>query len=334
MKKMTQKQIAAELNVSPSTVSIVLNNPQSPKVSESKREAILAMSGAHGLKRQQVKRHGIHTIAILLGIKGELPSYASRLLAGIHEEAFLRDVQVVTDFNEDSWLARLERGEAQSGIVATLEEGMSLDRLAKDDVCFLNVHDAKAHHRVIAQEREGVCRAIEYFFEMGHRKILFISDREQPHAIGHHRERLMGFMEALYHAGHSFDSSQVWNTYGLSEEERHQDLKDFMSKGYTAAMVYNDFLALKIQQDLLVLRASLPKDMSLIGFDNSPFCEQLSPRLSSIDVDYERMGAEAVHLLFQNSVEDKATEQSSVFHPRTRLCQTRLSCRDSVANLN
>ncbi len=68
-------------------------------------------------------------------------------------------------------------------------------------------------------------------------------------------------------------------------------------KAPTAILCYSDFLAPSVYRALAELGLRIPEDVSVMGYSGSPFSEYLNPPLSTIAIDYRRMGQLAVEIL-------------------------------------
>ena len=67
----------------------------------------------------------------------------------------------------------------------------------------------------------------------------------------------------------------------------------------TAFFADNDMIALGAMKALEELGYRIPQDISIIGFDDLPYCEISTPRLSSMRVPKQEMGKLAVDRLVE-----------------------------------
>jgi LacI family transcriptional regulator len=70
-----------------------------------------------------------------------------------------------------------------------------------------------------------------------------------------------------------------------------------LSERPTAVLAANDETAAGILQVAQELGLRVPEDVSVVGFDDTPFAQVLSPRLSTVRQPLEQMAAEAVNML-------------------------------------
>ena len=61
----------------------------------------------------------------------------------------------------------------------------------------------------------------------------------------------------------------------------------------TAIMVSDDILAVALERSCIEIGLSIPKDLSIISFNNSLFARLTSPQLTSIDINSCQLGIEA-----------------------------------------
>src|SRR5204862_3605703 len=66
-----------------------------------------------------------------------------------------------------------------------------------------------------------------------------------------------------------------------------------------AVVCYNDMVAIGFMGVASTLGISIPADMSVVGIDNIPFGRFTSPALTTVDTQSERLGEEAMQLLFR-----------------------------------
>jgi len=65
----------------------------------------------------------------------------------------------------------------------------------------------------------------------------------------------------------------------------------------TAILCASDTIAARLYGICAEMGIRIPEDLSVIGFDNQPICQQLSPPLTSIDYDIDQVARHAVSIL-------------------------------------
>jgi LacI family transcriptional regulator len=148
----------------------------------------------------------------------------------------------------------------------------------------------KAQHLFSLQidDAEGSMLAVRHLVELGHRHIAFIAGSENhPDAT----ERLRGYRLALKDAGIDFDAKLVvvgdWHEEGGVRAT--QQLLDSKTK-FTALFCVNDQTAYGACLALYRRGLSVPRDVSLIGFDDLPSSTYRLPPLTSVRQSVGELG--------------------------------------------
>ena len=176
--------------------------------------------------------------------------------------------------------------------------------------------------RVMVDNVGGAAQAADYLVELGHRKIAMISG---PLNTLPGRERNDGFLQALERAG-------------IEMRPEYDVVADFReSGGYnamlqllalpavpTAVFCANNLMTLGTLKALQAMRISVPKQISVLGFDDLETASLLDPPLTVIDRPMVDQGVLAARLLFSRLDKSDAGDCQHVVLP-TRLVK-RQSC--------
>lgn len=144
---------------------------------------------------------------------------------------------------------------------------------------------------VVADDRSGGRMACEMLLGKGHRHIagFFKSDDIQGH------RRYSGYAEALRNAGCAIEDDHVlW----YATENRNSLLSDGAARtlaGCTAAVCYNDEVALQVIKCLE--RADRVNEVEIVSFDNSTYAQLSSPSFFSLSNPKEILGKIAAEKL-------------------------------------
>ena len=155
---------------------------------------------------------------------------------------------------------------------------------------------------VVADDRAGGHLACQLLLDKGHRRIagFFKSDDIQGH------RRYAGYTEALRESGLSVEDDHVlWFTTekrdSLLSTSIIQTLQDC-----TAAVCYNDEVAMQVVKELLKHGIAVPQQIELISFDNSTFAQLSATPFLSLTNPKETLGrlaAEKMLHLMQGKAE-------------------------------
>lgn len=143
----------------------------------------------------------------------------------------------------------------------------------------------------------GAKKAVEHLLELGHRKIGMINGHEHAYVS---KERLRGYQEALQQAG--IERHPEWTLNGQFSEEEAEKAAYSLLKDYpeiTALFCASDLMAFGAIKGAKRLGRKVPKDLSVIGYDDIILSSYHSPALTTIAQDKFMMGYEAARLLIE-----------------------------------
>jgi LacI family transcriptional regulator len=146
-------------------------------------------------------------------------------------------------------------------------------------------------------DQHGAMLAVRHLIDLGHRCIAFITGSENhPDAI----ERLGGYKRALEDAGLSFDPKLVavgdWHEEGGLRATL--ELLDSNAK-FTALFCVNDQTAYGACLALYRRGLSVPRDMSVVGFDDLPASAYRLPPLTSVRQSIGELGERSAEAILQ-----------------------------------
>ena len=145
------------------------------------------------------------------------------------------------------------------------------------------------------EDEKGGYMATRHLLEKGHRTIAFASPIVR--AGGVVEKRLQGYRRALAEQGIDFDPSLVF-TQEISVEEGRR-LGQALSKRseITGIFASADILAAGIMSGLREQGVCVPRDKSIVGFDDNYLCQLTNPALTTIHQDAEQKGILATDMI-------------------------------------
>ena len=156
----------------------------------------------------------------------------------------------------------------------------------------------------------GAQIATEYLLKLGHKKIGFIGGNSENIAFS---QRILGYKEALRKKNIEIDKSLIVSGDTNVEFGRKKIKKILKSKKITAAIGYNDSVALGIIIGMEELKLKVPKDLSVVGFDNIKFGTYKKTKLTTISSAPEKLGKLIATQLFdKNDLSIKSSNISSI----------------------
>lgn len=146
-----------------------------------------------------------------------------------------------------------------------------------------------------SDDRQAGRIATEHLIENGHRLIGSITGPYCRRAV---RSRLLGYEDALRVAGAVMGEDLVaeadWSAIGGAKAVRILLERE---PRMTAVFVHSDEMAIGVLRELRSLGKRVPDDVAIIGCDDLPFAELLTPSLSSVRVPFVEIGRQAVTAL-------------------------------------
>lgn len=168
--------------------------------------------------------------------------------------------------------------------------------------------------------RNGARQATEHLLSLGHRRIAFFGGHVDSSSC---QERREGYLLAMRAAGLEPDPRWLVESAPTRiEAKRATRLLFEQDQGLTAAVCYNDNVALGFKLGLMERGLRPGVDFALTGFDDIPEAAQTTPALTTLAADPRARGRQAAELLLER-VRDPDAPVRRVIAP------VRLVVRDS-----
>lgn len=332
--------IAREAEVSPSTVSRVLNNKDNVK--SSTREKVLKVIEGKSYKPNLLARTlsvGVSRNIAFLVPDIENPFF-SKILHGISDCAIEKDYNVFmfgTDENTEREHKILEnlRPEMMMGLIITPvseEDDETLEKLKRFEsrgipivLVDRDIHGYK-FDGVFSNDVEISCEAVECLIKSGHRKIGVITG---PETSKPGYDRYQGYKRALkkYNIG---IKDEYIASGGFKEDGAYYAMKTLIEQNNppTAIFSCNNMTTLGCLRYMQENDMKLTKDISIVCFDEIKELEYTDVRLTSVVRPIYEMGREAMHILEQRS-EDKGKRGSNGYIIRRHIVDSYIIKRGS-----
>ena len=167
---------------------------------------------------------------------------------------------------------------------------------------------------VVVDDRQGGMDATKHLIELGHRQIAAITgDIESTSA----QLRLEGFRKAMADAGIPVNERMVINgEYSIDSGEFAVKELLIRRDRPTAIFCFSDEIALGCMHALRTSGFQIPRDISVIGFDDIPFAKYFVPSLTTIAQPAEAIGRMCATLLL-DLIDGKSTKKKRFILPHT-----------------
>jgi len=328
-----QREIAEHAGVSVSTVSRVLSG--SAGIGPSARARVLeaATQLGHPLSNQV---GGLRHVGLFVSNWRSLPTsqpsafFHADILAGAEAECRARGIQLrytVIDRQSDSESLireRVERRHLDGLLFFELDDQTLLERILRFalPVVVINAEHPGIPVDIVVPDNEGgAYLAANHLIDNGHRRILNIAQVQRPTRA----RRARAFQTAVA-AGLGENPNLMlvpkhnWETAGEMLLER----LNAKAADFTAVFCWDDTVAVHVIRALHSKGYDVPRDISVIGFNDLPFAALLSPALTTVRIEGGELGRVAIRRLVERA-------QTPCLTPVQVNVATRLIERQSVA---
>ncbi len=305
-----QKDIAQLLGVDRSTVAHALRGD--PRVANATRVKVEETARALGysihsnrearslIARRYGKRHQTGILAVLMmnrfhGVPLRSVPFYMPLLDGIEIEAGERDLDLYFSSWHNERLPHLIEERGVDGVIClpSTFDIPTIQRLGLPVVTVVNSEPGTI--ALSPDDRRGTWLATRHLVDLGHTRIAFLGMVQNATS---HRLRLQGYHEAM--AGLEVAPEWIEFVDDPSRETGAKGMAQLLRRArFTALVCYNDLLAMGAIDAAREIGLEVPRQLSVVGFDDVGESYAFSPRVTSIRFDRLQMGRRAVQLICQ-----------------------------------
>ncbi len=314
--------VAQRAGVSKKTVSRVLNSE--PNVRPETRDKVLKAIDELKFRRSRLGLALAHNRSYMIALVYDNPSadFLSYLQTGVMDACKSRGIGLyLHQCSYDSPtlvedMAQMIGNTAVDGLVLpspVCDQQPLLELLEEDRVPYVCVNPKERDHglSVSVNNEQSAFELTAYLVSLGHRRIGFIKGHPEL-ASSDMRER--GFRRALARDGIDVDEdlfAQGMNDFESGRAAATELLN--LDDRPTAIFANNDEMAAGVLYEAQSHRLRVPDDVSLIGFDNTPFSQHIWPRLTTAGQPIAEMGKTAAAMLIDsfNDRDDTGERQAN-----------------------
>jgi len=308
--KPTIKDIAKKAGVSIATVSFVINKTK-PISLETKSRVLRTIKSLdyHPSKSARSLVTGkTGNIGFILTDDHFLRTepFYTKIFLGTEFEArnegyYILLKTIKTDFNNTDSLPRFILNKNVDGIIiAGKIPNILISRISTYNIptIFIDfVPPGNNYPLVLIDNIEGGLLATNHLINLGHKNIAFVSGDINHPSLS---DRLKGYKQALENAKIPVKNNLIiTNTNYPDRQNGFNSAKKLFTnnKAVTAVFASNDATAIGIMHYLKEKKIKIPKDVSVIGFDDIEADLMLDPSLTTIRVPKDELGVEALRLI-------------------------------------
>lgn len=332
----TINDVAKEAGVSITTVSRVLNNnyPVKGETRIKIEEAIKKLNYKPNVMARSLITKRTSIIGVI--VPGLTNLFFPTIVEAVQDVAKVNGYSISLgntggDLNEEIKLVEELKSRQADGIIVidpsidNLEKGY-YDKLSKT-VPLIIVNGSPSGYKcsfVCYDEEVGTVEAFKYLLKLGHKKIAFIRghksfsyDIKEKIYKNILKEGKLDYVKVL-NAGKG-------NSIEVVEETENIVREMLLSKEVpTAVFACNDLMAVGVMNACNKLSMQVPKELSVIGFDNTLLSSVSHPKLTTVDLNMKEIGGMAASELI-DIIENKKSSRKKI------ILDTKLLIRESCA---
>ena len=319
----TIKDVARLAGVSVATVSRVIND--SPKASDASRQAVL----------EAMETLNYHPNANARALAQQTTETVGLVVSDVSDPFFgaMAKAVVQVAYNTNNFLL------IGNGYHNELKERQAIEQLIRHRCAALVVHAKMIPDEELAplmkqipgmvlinrilpgferrcvalDDRYGAWLATRHLIQQGHTRIGYLCSN---HAISDAEDRLQGYYDALKE--HGLPCNERLVSFGEPDESGgEQAMTELLGRGkqFTAVACYNDSMAAGAMGVLNDNGIDVPKEISLIGFDDVLVSRYVRPRLTTIRYPIVTMATQAAELALALADNRTPPEVTHLFSP-------------------
>lgn len=329
------KDIAEIMGCSLATVSNAINGRG--RMSETVRKEILAKcaelnfvpnSAGRSLRLQRADAVGVIYAPSFAELFGNV--FYARIMEGLAEtfgEAGL-DLMLGSRTDPDGMPSIVRQGKVDALVVlAGVFDNEAYERLKNCPVpmCIVDGHVGTLEADTLTSDGFGGGRQVaEYLTSQGHRRVAMVAYETPLYNI---EQRIAGFLSGLRGGGVAAREDDVVFRVRDNDHAVERVLAALDSEAPpTAIFAVNDTLADYLMTALADRGIELPRDLSMVGFDNDPLAARCRPPLTTVGMDKRIFGSLSARMVLDRL----ANPELPAVH---QIQPTRLVIRDSVAKV-
>ncbi|WP_299670384.1 LacI family DNA-binding transcriptional regulator [uncultured Polaribacter sp.] len=318
-KKITIKDIANELGITPSAVSKALNNH--PRISDKTKEAVKGIA-------QKLNYQPNHLASALRKGKSNLvgvivprtnSNFFSSVIQNIEEVLNKKGYNIIITQSNESYQKECDSIDTLlytqvDGIIASManetvdleyyekikSKGIPLilfDRGENDlNVDYIGIDDYNSSHIIV-----------EHLLEQGCKRIAHIGGFKRTRI---YNNRIRGYVDALKKYDLPLDDELLMES-NLTTEEGRKKMQQLLNLKNRPDAVYvaGDYAALGALQVLNENNIKIPDEIALVGFGNEPFTDMVTPNITSIAQHSAKIGKLAAETFLNYTKKETVSQE-------------------------
>ncbi len=332
----TIRQVAKEAGVSPGAVSKVLHGAGSSirvgaASADRIRQAAARLNYIPNAVARNLRSSRTHTIGVIfenLVRFSDGPQYAMFLLDGLAKAVFPAHyrLSILPELDHDDILGSLADGQIEGVIWCKLARDEATQKIIQDcpiPIVALHARSPEEPSGAVfvgCDNEGGIAQAVDHLVDLGHQRIAFLCETAEIFAPDSEARR-EGYRNRMAHHGLPvFPEDEVAWSWHLTEFPSWWSSRP----AATAVVCWSERCAGTLLGKAIEAGVNVPLELSVVGFDSTPYCEMLTPRLTSVRQPIREMAQLAAETLL-TMIQGETAKESSIVMP----CE--FDVRDSTA---
>ncbi len=305
----TIKEVAKKANVSVATVSRVINEnyPVKKETKERVLKVIEEVNFVPNMQARELTQKKSNIIGVVVPSLTNM--FFPNVVYGIETELKKNSLSIIlmttsNDKNEETKCINDLLSRNVSGIIvidpntSNIKNKFYHDISKKLPLVFINGYTSVPNISSISNDEAIGCEvALNYLIENNHKNILFLRGRDSySYDIKENVYKNKMMEIGSFNPNYIIDIGQG-NT--IETVDNTTDLMMTLLPKLKATAVFgcNDLMAIGVMNSCKKLNISIPKDLSIIGYDNIQLSSLVEPKLTTIDQHMELLGSKAAILV-------------------------------------
>lgn len=309
----TRYDVALKAEVSPATVSHVINNTKyvSPELKQRVEEAIKALDYRPNMVARSLVTKVTKHVGIL--VNDITNPYYGEIAKGMEEVAQKNGYMVSLFFaegNADGYFSNILERQLDGLFFATSKNPFSINQIkAFQDAGIAIVNGVPGIGSSINFDyAPAVDSLIKYLSDMGHKRVGFLSGLQ---IILPENVRYECYLDSIKKYGLVYDQSLIVDgeyPYDTTHRSGYDSMKKLLSREtrVTAVFATNDLMAFGAIKAVKEAGLAVPDDISVVGCDDIFLTECIDPPLTTLRARKKEMGRQAMNLILNEIKEKKS----------------------------
>jgi DNA-binding LacI/PurR family transcriptional regulator len=217
-----------------------------------------------------------------------------------HDVGYAVNVSSLRALNRESILDAIQqlRDQGVDGVAVIAPTSASVDALRhfRPDLPVVAVASGENSSIPVAavDQVEGAAAATKHLIDLGHRTVFHLAG---PPDWKEAEDRIEGWRSVLEEAGAEVPAVVRGDWTPRSGYELGQQLLEIPK--LTAVFVANDQMALGLLRRLHEAGREVPRELSVVGFDDIPEAAYFTPPLTTVRQDFAELGRRCLHILLE-----------------------------------